>query len=423
MTKTLEELRADYHSLFYVEDKVVFPLLLSMVIGSKLNAPPVWMYIIGPSSGGKSSLLSVINKVPFCTQISDLTPNTFLSGMKTAGKETSLLKKLGNNFVIVMKDFTTMISKDDQAKKTIISQMREIYDGHIVKATGTGDVIEWGSKEKPWKGTFIMAATEGIYKVQSEFADMGTRAINYIFQDQDRKKTTKAALMNKRNNAAFNEHLGVLQEEVAAFVMERIENAPHTFDPIPEELENDLIEVGDLSSMCRSVVDRDYRGQINLALSAEYPMRMSEQLLAMAQFMTYTNGGSLTDEMRKAIFKTAFDSIPKQRRLILELMAKFDKIEINGIAAKIHYPPERVREWVEDLHMFKIVDRTFDGRKEWWVLDEEHRKTIQKFFGVEEEGGSLEVDENGFIGQVPEKDMTWEQRQAALNTQSVFNMI
>ena len=417
----LTQLQKEYHELFYVEDKVVLPLLLAMVIGSKLNAPPVWMYIIGPSSGGKSSLLSVINKVPFCTQISDLTPNTFLSGMKVAGKETSLLKKLGNNFVIVMKDFTTMISKDDAAKKIIISQMREIYDGHIVKAVGTGDIIEWGSKEKPWKGTFIMAATEGIYKVQSEFADMGTRAINYVFQDQNRRQTTKAALVNRRNNEVFIERLGVLQDHIKEFVMDKILNAPHEFSPIPEALEDDIIEIADLSSLCRSVVDRDYRGQINLALSGEYPMRMSEQLLAMAQFMAYTNNGILEDKMKQAIFKTAFDSIPKQRRLILEMMAQYYQIEINGIAEKINYPPERVREWVEDLHMFKIVDRIFDGRKEYWKLKEEHRKTMEKFFKIELKGDKLEAKEPAGGQGSGMSNMSWEERQEQLSLQEAFD--
>lgn len=420
MAKTLAQLQERYHQLFYVEDRSVFPLVMAVVLGSKLNAPPTWLYVIGPSSGGKSQLLSCFNKVSFVTEISDLTPNTFLSGMKIAGKETSLLKKLGNNFLVVMKDFTTMISKDDAAKGQIIAQMREIYDGYISKATGTGDLIEWGTKERRWKGTFLMAATEGIYKIQEEFADMGTRAINYVFKDQDRKKTARAALKNKRNTEKFNELFSSFQDEIAEFVEEMIEKAPYEFDPIPEELEDDIIEVADLSSQCRSIVLRNYRGEKTLALSAEFPMRMAEQLLAMAQFMTYINGGELNQEHKAAIYKTAFDSIPKQRRMVLETISSYNRIEILGMAQVMNYPPELVRSWVEDLNMFGIVTKSKGTRKEYWAIKSEYREVMKKYLGIVQKDEDLESDENG---EVAMSDMTWQQRQEALNNNHVFNQI
>ena len=414
----LNQLQKEYHELFYVEDKALFPLLIAITIGAKLNAPPVWIYIIGPSSGGKSTVMSVLNKVPFITALSDLTTNTFLSGAKATGKETSLLKKLGNNFVITMKDFTTMISKDDASKGPIIAQMREIYDGHIVKATGNGDYIEWGSKEKPNKGTFIMAATEGIYKIQSEFADMGTRAINYVFVPQDRKKTARAALTNKRNHNKSADKLGEIQKHVAEFILDKILNAPEEFPLIDKELEEEIIDVADLASMCRSVVDRDYKGEVNLALSAEFPMRMAEQLLAIAQFMTYANDGVLTNDMKNTIYKTAFDSIPKQRRIVLEVLASYQMIDVIAAGMKINYPSELVRKWVEDLHMFGIVDRERVKGKEFWKIRDEYRQTLIKYLGITIHNESLESDERG---EIKRDGPTWEDKQQEIELQQAFD--
>jgi hypothetical protein len=416
--KTLQELNKDYHSIFHLEDEALLPLLVSMVVGARLNAPPVWLFLIGPSSGGKSTMLSVINKVKFITELSDLTTNTFLSGMKVAGKETSLLKKLGNNFVVVMKDFTTMIAKDDVAKGQIIAQMREIYDGYISKATGHGDLIVWGEKEKRWKGTFIMAATEGIFKIQEDFADMGTRAINYVFLPQHRKNTTRASIRNKRNNEAFNTQLGILQNDVAEFVDEMIANAPDVFPLLDPEFEEEIIDVADLSSMCRSIVVRDYRGEKSLALSAEFPMRMAEQLLAIAQFMTYVNGGTMTEPMKKAVYKTAFDSIPKQRRLVLEILARHPKVEVSAASMQMNYPPALVRAWIEDLHMFGIVDRSRMSGKEFFNIRSEHRMTLRKYLGIEMVEEDLESDENG---EVSRKDMSWEEKEAMIAAQSKFD--
>lgn len=419
MPKTLAQLNKQYHDLFYIEDKALFPLLVSMVVGAKLNAPAVWLYVIGASSGGKSTALSVFNKLPdsFSRQVSDLTPNTFLSGMKVAGKETSLLKSLGNNFVIFMKDFTTMISKADEAKSQIIAQMREIYDGHVVKITGNGQVLEWGKKGEPWKGTFIMASTEAIYKIQEEFSDMGTRAINYVLLEQDRKRTTRQSLLNKRNNEKFMKDLGELQDEVAAFVMEAIAKAPHAFDPISEELENEIIDVADLASKCRSVVIRDYRGEKSLALSAEYPMRMADQLLALAQFMTYINDGTLPDYLKSAVYKVAFDSIPKQRRMVLEIIAKHPKIQVVGAADQMNYPPNLVRAWIEDLNMFGIVERDGSGRSEYWRIKDEYRQTLVKYLGIRvvdydlEGKGDMNVADAG----------SWEEQQMLMAQAQAFD--
>ncbi len=418
MTKTLSELDKAYHDLFYVEDKALFALLLATVIGAKLNTPTVYLFIIGPSSGGKGTVLSTLLKVPYANQLSELTPNTFLSGMKVAGKETSLLKKWGNNFLCIMKDYTTMLSKDETAQGQIMAQMREIYDGFLVKVTGNGQTMQWGEKDKPWKSTFIMATTEEIFHLQEKFSGMGTRAINYVFVPQDRKRTMRMSLANKRNGDAFNKKLGKLQEEVAEFVMEKIALAPHEFPPISEEVEEEIIDVADLASQCRSVVKRDYRGEKNLALSAEFPMRMGEQLLAIAQLMAFINNGVLTDEMRACIFKCSFDSIPKQRRMILEILAKHPYVDIIGLAMAINYPPPLVRAWVEDLQMFGIVERSKSGRREYWNIKREHRETMRKFLGIEMLAENLESDENGEISSA---DMSWEEKEAALLTAKEFD--
>jgi hypothetical protein len=418
--KTLQELNNDYHEIFYVEDQALFPLLLSVVIGARLNAPPVWLYIIGPSSGGKSTVISTLNKIPFITEISDLTPNTFLSGAKVAGKETSLLKRMGNNFVVVMKDFTTMLAKDESSKSVIISHMREIYDGYITKATGNGDIISWGSKEKPWKGTFIMATTEGIYKIQEEFADMGTRAINYIFLPQNRKKTTKVGLKNKKNNSEFNERLGKLQSDVAEFVLHKISTAPPCFDPIGEDLEDEIIDVADMASMCRSVVQRNWRGEKNLALSAEFPMRMSEQLMAIAQFLTYANDGELTDDMKQCVYKVAFDSIPKQRRMILEVLASYKRIEVSAASIQMNYPPELVRAWIEDLHMHGVVDRSRESGREWFHIRTEYRDTMRKYLGLVTKDEDLQSNSSG---EVIRPGMSWEEENNVLIAQQAFDEV
>lgn len=376
-----------YRETFYLEDESVLPFIISNIVGSKAGGPPVWCYIIGPTSGGKTTLISVLSKIPFVEQISDLTPNTFLSGMVNSGAKTSLLDKLGKNFVVVMKDFTTIMSKSHESQEAIIAQMREIFDGHMVKHTGTGKVLEWGPGGK---GTFVMATTEAIYTLQDKFADMGTRAINYVLKEQDRKKTTKRSL-SKGNK--LEEEMIPIQEAVREFIMEKIENLPRNFDPIEEGFEDEIVEIADFCGMCRSVVKRDYRGEKSLALSAEMPTRIARQLLAVAQTMQYVYG-EMNDIIKKTVYKVAFDSISKQRKLVLENLTRYSKANIVGIANTINYPPDLVRSWAEDLNMFGIVERKISGGTETWSLKTEYRNIMLKYTDIKDTHKELIGDGN-----------------------------
>ena len=414
--KTIHEINEMYKKTFYTEDDVVLPLLISMVIGSKLRGPAVWLYLIGPSSNGKSELITTFSNVKFVRQISDLTTNTFLSGFSSGKKEASLLKELGLNFVVVMKDFTTILSKSDESQEAIIAQMREIYDGHMVKYTGTGQMLEWGPGGK---GTFLMATTESIYAAQDKFSDMGTRAINYVMKPQDRRITTKRAL---RNTSKIDSEREAIQEAVSEFIMNKIQELPAYLPDISEELEDQIIEVADFSETCRSIVKRDYRGAKNLALSAGMPMRMAKQLLAIAQQITYVYDGVLPDEVKQAIFKTGFDSIPKQRRLILETMAKFDKVNIAGLSDKMGYPDTRCREWVEDLQMFGVTRRIKAGKREYWELAPEHKEIMNKYFTITHEGAVLDSDreESGGYGNYQEISRTVDEKQDEADINAMF---
>lgn len=384
---SLKDIIKIYKETFHTNDDNAIALLAAIFVGSKLDTPPVWLYLIGPSSGGKSALIEAFAKVKFCTQVSDLTPNTFLSGASTAGgRETSLLKKLGDKFVITMKDFTTILEKNDEAQAAIISQMREIYDGHISKETGTGHRVSWGEPVRG-KATFIMAATEGIYSAQEKFADMGTRAINYVLLPQDREESTKRAL---RNNSRLNKNMDHIQDKFSEFVEHYISNIPDELPYITEEIEQNIIDVADFAAYGRSAVKRDYKGAKTLVLSAEMPMRMAKQLLAVAQLLTYINDGVLTKEMEEAVYKIALDSIPKQRRLALTVLAKYRRVDIPSAADYLNFPPERAREWIEDLNSFGMVDRIKSGEKQYWKIKDKYRRVMLKHMKIEPVDEDLE---------------------------------
>src|SRR5215472_2555348 len=75
------------------------------------DSEPAWLFILGPSSGDKSSIcIRQVTDLPLVHPCGDLTFKTFLSGY-TGLPNTSYLHRIGNSGILSFKDFTTFLSK------------------------------------------------------------------------------------------------------------------------------------------------------------------------------------------------------------------------------------------------------------------------------------------------------------------------
>ena len=76
------ELEAIIEKWLLIKDKGLLRILLSSVIANKLQADPVWLLIVAAPGGTKTELIRGLNLIEGVYPISDLTPQTFLSGEK-----------------------------------------------------------------------------------------------------------------------------------------------------------------------------------------------------------------------------------------------------------------------------------------------------------------------------------------------------
>lgn len=349
---TIKDIIREYTDVFYLNDTSVIPLILAITIGTKVKGDPIWLMLIGASSGGKSELINIVSKVNFAHQVSNLTENTFLSGMKaTRGNETSFLHKVGNVGMIIMKDYTSILAMRQDKRDNIIAQMREIYDGHLTKKTGNDADTEWRGKVN-----FLGGVTDKIYVAEESSAGMGRRAIFYSLPDatnDERINMTKAARMNlfdikeKRNRIA---------ELTAKFVNQTIKKFPAKLPKIDDDFADDIIKLSNFVTIARTPTERDFHGSLKLAIRPELPTRMSQQLFMIATILNVLDGRTQKYH-KELIYKIALDSIPIQRRLVLRQLAEYETATAKGVGQAIYYPTETALEWIEDLNVLKICRR------------------------------------------------------------------
>lgn len=388
---TLKKLIELYQSHFYIEDTSAIPLICAVVLGNKMKGDPIWLTLIGGSSSGKTELINAICGLEFVYQLSTLTPNTLLSGMKPRkGQETSLLLQMQRNAIIVMKDLNTLIAMNREDQQAIMGQLLQVYDGEMTKSTGTGESIKWKGKIG-----FVAGVTENIHIFQSKYSGLGSRFVNYTMVPPDRIKTAKRSAYIAKNKREIREDLKTAFKE---YFLEMVPIVAERDDSITEEVSNKIIEAADFAALARSPVSRDFQGRMELVMSPEMPMRISDQIHLIGRTFMAMNEGVLDPDHEKILYKACLDSIPKGRRMALQKLAEYESITTKGLAIKLGYESQRARMWLEELNVLGICDREQNGGQQGdrWSIRPQYRKIMESYDGVTDTKETLDTPDDDF---------------------------
>lgn len=354
-----------------IKDKGIIRVLVGSVIANKLKGDPVWLFLVTASGGTKTELIRGLNKIDGIYSLSDLTPQTFLSGEKS-NKNASLLLRLPSEVILTLKDFTTVLTMHRDKRHAILSQLREIYDGQFKKAFGTGETKEWNGKLG-----FIAGVTSIIDTHYSIYQTLGERFVQYRPLQADPFELSLKAINNSGNEKEMREEI---QNAFADFVTS-IE-IPAEKITIPEDLKNHIAYLASFCVRARSGVERGgYSREIELIPDSELPTRLSKQLITLALAFSLIENGQFTTEDYELIYKIGMDTLPQKRKLVIETLIKNDDyLETADIAMEIGYPTNTTRRILEDLHGLKLIIRESQGRgyADRWIIDDTTRELLDK---------------------------------------------
>ncbi len=411
--KTFEELHTEFKKMFLFGDEGILKLLIATIIGNQLDNDPIWLMLVTSSSGGKSEILNTLSDIQIgghnlIFPISDLTPNTFASGMKRTGKETSLLLRMPPGAIMTFKDFTSMLSKRQEDRTVIMGQMREIYDQQYIKETGNGDPIKWKGKVGA-----LAASTEVIYQYLEDLSSMGDRFIMYSIKQPKSLELLKFSMQYKKERRSKDSDRENLKACTKSYVEFIVENMKEELATLHEETENNLMSVADFCTKARSgVIINERKGHVDFVPSREMPLRMMDQLLSIAKAFIVmkkteqprlgpTQEGpdtnNLSNDELKIIYQIAFDSIPIKRRIALKSLAKHaGGVTTKGLATSINYPTPTVAGWLAQLNGLGICSRDHrSGLKgDIWKMNNSYRDIMVKFEHVKVVSEALEADDD-----------------------------
>jgi len=381
----------------YMEDTGVIDFTLATIISNRLKLEnPVWAIIIGASSGGKSQILRPMSLTDpkFIHRVDDLTENTFLSG--SAGADKSLLTReggIGKHGMISISDLTVLMSKSGESRATILSQFRMLFDGEMIKHSG--------SQAKPlkWKGYLgvVAGSTPSIYSIFEEVSDMGERFVYYRMRDFDPFKATKLALNRKDFGQKLDDILSSFYREYIEKLI--VKYADEDIPNLPDDIEDRIIRIAQFAEIVRTAIHKDWQGTQDRIPVSAYPMRVAQQLRGLARsmmLMAHNENGSyeLSEDQLTIIEWVGYSLANEEKRATLKLVASLDYdlgVSPQALGDEIGLNTSVSSLILDSLTAVKILKKTGNGvHLRYTMKNEEYHKLVRRIQGIKE---TIEIEE------------------------------
>lgn len=379
---TLEQIKEQVREYYYMEDDSIIDAVLACVIANRLQiGDPVWLIIIGASSGGKSQILRPIalTDTKYIHRVDDITENTFLSGgVAKGGKDVSLLTRIGSAGMLAISDLTVLFSRSAESRGAILSQFRMLYDGEMTKFVGNKD------KAIHWKGylSVIAGSTPSIYSHFEEAADMGERFMYFRMKPYDERKATQVALKRSTSGRNLDEIMSTLYGD---YIKEKVKEGVNVTVSLDESVMERIIYIASFAERIRTVnkVDK-FTKEIERIPTPAMPMRTALQLLNIAKALQIMRGRAIDEKDMAIIEWLGYSLANEEKRACLRAIAQYSiSVSTQKTADIIGLNTKTTGSILQNLASVGVLSRDGDGNTlRWGFTNPEDRAFVQKIEGI-----------------------------------------
>jgi hypothetical protein len=360
-----------------LKDDRIIDVTCGTYIANQLDCDPVWLTIIGPASSAKTEVLTAAGRNEGGIVISGFTRSTLVSGHKAKDAGDSSLVHRINGKVLVVKEFGSVLSMNSDDQKAVLSQLREIYDGHLYREFGNGKKVLFQGR-----CGFIGATTPAYDRHHSVIGSLGDRFLLYRHHNSNQEETGEKAL-----GPQFGQEVTMrkeLNETYTAFLKQ--------FRPMPpvdfvqdETVDSKIVQLAIFCAHGRCAVERDrYSQAIEYIPEAEGAPRVSKQLKSLGVGIALAHGKHEIDEdVYSIIKKVGHDLIETRRIICLKHLWQEQRVEFLGwantreIADAIGIPAASARLILEDLQIVGLLNKRLKDAKDEDEDDPKGRKPYE----------------------------------------------
>ena len=347
-----------YQKWLHLKNTDVIDVLYGAVIANRMEGDPVWLFLVAPPGGTKTELIMSLADAPKMFSMSTLTSNTLISGFGGTGVDPSYIPRF-NEKVVIVKDFTVILSMNQTAREEIFSILRDAYDGECAKPFGNNIYRCYISKFG-----LIAGVTPIIEQFAAVHASVGERFLRYVIPMDVSLKGSRKYLEKAMANISFEKKMKDQLRKIAVDVL----SFNYTVIPeIPDAIKNKIMMLAQFISTVRGTVTRDrYSKEITHKPFWELPTRVTKVItklaLGIGQFKNQKKIGHTEYNIIKEIAKS---SIPNNLESVVRCLQKEGEDKVytsNEISEMIRMPRITCGRILENLHMLDVLKRIEAGR-------------------------------------------------------------
>ncbi len=347
------------YGLLHLADLTLVDVVVATVVGNLMAGDPLWVLIVSPPANGKTELLAAAATIPRTQLLSTLTKNTLISGARgrcsDEGQEVepSLLVRLKGRTLII-KDFTTILGLQRDERSQILSLLREVYDGKVVKVFGTGKTFVWEGKMG-----LLGAVTPIIDRHGPLTAILGERFLLYRIPGGDRgdrRAQAVRALAASGHEKGLRADLGHAMQAAAHTAGEWGKAHPGAIC-LPAEFVDTLVTLADLAACGRAGVLRDGNDrEVRYLPESEGPSRLAKQLRQLTGALLAVRGKHRPDAEELCVLrKVARDTMHPLRARTLAVLAAKGPMKTGDVAKALGVPNAMIYRALEDCQLLGLV--------------------------------------------------------------------
>lgn len=338
-------------------------------ISIQTTGDPLWYYIVGPPSCGKTTLLELVGS----DEIHSLPLSKFTGIMSGMAGEGNHLIPLMNGKCTIIKDGTLLLELSQQQLANIHGELRDIFDGSLEAHYRNGVYASF----KGVTFSMLIGITERIYGLN--MAALGERFLHCRLESS----RESALIRNRRAMDNVLDGMTVIdregsQDATRAFPRQRAYTAGFlghmhsqlTTQPLKRfrlhEDDADLIQAqADVIACSRAESPRDDRkNEILYESRPEDSTRVVKQLVRTGYFLTYVfNTDNFNEKIRGLLSKVTSDTAHSRQSRIIDCVAHAENpLMRNQIANMTGIPLETISRKIEDLIQMKIFREVEHGK-------------------------------------------------------------
>lgn len=340
-------------------DTKYIDLVLASYLATQADENPLWIFIKGSSSCGKSTIIEALDGIPHVRRVDTLTKNTLASGKldKKGKKVKDLGEELqGKDTLLAFPDLACMKTLNSDEKKAIFGQLRNLYDEIIQKDTGNGI-------SKKYDGCHVCLIAGTTPDIEKEFAlanQLGTRQLTYkVYFPKSARRRAKQKVVN--NMGKKKQRKSEVRNVIHQFLL------THNFNDvnIPVEIQEFCFDKADEISLMRATVTYEGRtGDLAGEVSEEEGFRVLTQLLLLYQALKSIDTNYRSRDFKKIVENLVRNSAnPNRYRIYKELKDNPDTTyTINDLRKKLILGHKLIKRQLNVLYAMDIITlkETFD---------------------------------------------------------------